>query len=423
MKRRLFLRALLAICALALVFFSLSSCGMRKKLDEPIKFIIATDVHYIAPSLLGDGTFFSEIGETRNDGKLVHYIEEITDAFLDEVIAKKPQALILGGDLTMNGARVSHEALAAKLERVKEQGIDILIIPGNHDVDQVAVSYAGEKLEEAEAINSGEFYGIYSSLMPNSVISRDESSLSFIYGASERLWILMLDTNVFGQCYVKEDTLKWLESKLAEADKQGIDVISVSHQNIYAHSELLSFGYQLYNHQALLDLYEKYSVQCNFSGHIHIQSVMDESLPEIVTSSMAVTGLHYGEISYDGKGIDYSARTVDVDGYVAKNGGANDENLSDFESYATWYFEEVARSQVRSAFAESSLSDDEIELLAETYAKINSAYFEGRPIDQSAHSEGLALWREQKSSFILNYIESMITHGESDERAIYVKFK
>lgn len=421
--RKIMKKAAVCLLIAALLVGVLASCGARRALDEPIKLVIATDLHYISPSLLGDGSFFSNISDVRNDGKLVHYSPILTDAFLDGVIEQKPQALILSGDLTMNGAKASHSELVDKLLRVKEQGIDVLVIPGNHDVDQVAVSYAGETLERAEAASSYDFAQAYECLIPERAISRDESSLSYIYKASERLWIIMLDTNAYGQCYVKDETLNWLEDQLTIAKKDKIDVISVSHQNIYAHSELLSFGYQLYNADELLALYEKYSVHCNFSGHIHVQSIAGESMPEVTTSSLSVSGLHFGEISYDGKGIEYLAKSVDMGAYIAKNGGVNDENLSDFASYATWYFEEVARSQARSAFAESGLSDDEIELLAETYAKINSAYFEGRRISETEHSTGLALWREQSNSFILRYIESMLSHGESDKRALEVRFK
>lgn len=422
MKLKFFWRYMLAFIAAVLTLSCLSSCNTRVKLKEPITFIVATDLHYIAPSLIGDGSFFGTISETRNDGKLVHYAEEITDAFLDEIVAKRPQALILSGDLTLNGALESHKSLIEKLLRVKEQGIDILVIPGNHDVDMTAVSYAGEKLQVAEAVTSDEFYSLYSCFMQDGVVSRDENSLSYIYNASEKLWILMLDTNIFGKGFVKDGTLLWLDEQLAMAKDKGIDVISVSHQNLYAHSEHLSFGYQLYNYQELIELYEKYSVQCNFSGHIHVQSIMNEGVPEIVTSSMAITGLHYGEIICDGRGFDYSIASVNVDRY-AEEKGMTDENLLNCASYATDYFEEVARVQVRKSFKESELREDEVELLAETYAKINSAYFEGRRIDLSAYSDGIELWRDQGNSFFLRYIETMIKETESENQSITVKFK
>ena len=398
-----------SLLCLFLLLTALASCG-RRKLEEPIEFIIANDIHYISPTLLGDGEFFRN-PTGRADGKVVHYITDITDAFLSEVIAKKPQALILAGDLTLNGAVASHRELANKLTAVKDAGIDILIIPGNHDFDKTAVDYSGDELKEAEAANAADFYEIYSPLLPE-ILSREEGTFSYIYKASEDLWILMLDTNTYAECYVMESTFKWAEEQLKLAADSGIDVIAVSHQNIYEHSDLLSFGYQLYNGSNLLSLYEKYSVICNFSGHIHIQSIVEENLPEIATSSLAVTGLHYGEISYDRKNVRYSTASLNVNKKA--------EGYSDFAEYATYYFEKIAIGQARSALAESGLSESDIELMAKTYAEINSAYFEGREIDAKAYKAGIELWQSNSDSFISRYIDSMLANTESKQ---YIKIK
>lgn len=400
-----------ALLCLMMLMTALASCG-RRKLDEPIEFIIANDIHYISPSLLGDGEFFRN-PVSRADGKVVHYITDITDAFIAEVIEKKPQALILAGDLTLNGALVSHRELANKLTVVKDAGIDVLIIPGNHDFDKTAVDYSGEELKEAESSSPSDFYEIYSPLLPET-LSREEGTFSYIYEASEDLWILMLDTNTYAECYVMESTFKWAEEQLKLAEELGVDVIAVSHQNIYEHSDLLSFGYQLYNASNLLSLYEKYGVVCNFSGHIHIQSIIDDELPEIATSSLAVTGLHYGKISYNRKQINYSAERLKVD--------KESEGYSDFSKYATYYFEKIALDQARSALADSGLSEDEIELMAKTYAEINSAYFEGREINPKAYAEGIELWRTKSDSFISRYIDSMIENTDK-EQSIKIKIK
>ena len=64
--------------------------------------------------------------------------------------------------------------------------------------------------------------------------------------------------------------------------------------------------------------------------------------------------------------------------------------------------------------AESSFSQEEIELMAKTYAEINSAYFEGRPIKKKDHAEGIELWRAYGDSFISKYIDSMLSsNGKS----------
>jgi hypothetical protein len=150
MKKRI-----IAACLIFILLLPLASCVASA--EDGIPLIIANDLHYISPSLLGDGEFFRN-PQSRADGKLVHYSPEITDAFIAEVIEKKPQALILAGDLTLNGAKVSHTELSAKLRQIKDAGIDLLIIPGNHDFDKTAVDYSGEELKAAEAATAADFY-------------------------------------------------------------------------------------------------------------------------------------------------------------------------------------------------------------------------------------------------------------------------
>ena len=418
-------RTLSFLLSILLLLPCLASCG-RQKLDEPIELIIANDIHYISPTLVNYSAHdvVGEMHPVSRDGKIVHYIPEITDAFLAEVIEKKPKALILAGDLTMNGAIVSHTELASKLQAVKNAGIDVLAIPGNHDVDKTAVDYSGNELKEAAAADSAKYIELYEPLIPETV-SRDNTSLSYVYEASETLWVLMLDTNTYGQNYVKDTTLAWAEEQLAAAQSKNIDVIAVSHQNLYAHSTMLSFGYRLYNADKLQALYEKYSVRCNFSGHIHIQSIIDDKeVPEIATSSMAITGTHYGKIVYNGKQINYSAESVNVSAY-AESIGSNNQDLLDFANYAEDYFKLCARLQVS---ADSDISKEkytaaEINLMKDTYAEINTAYFEGRPIDESKHKDGIFLWRLDKESFVTKYIDSMLETAKKDHRSITIKLK
>ena len=395
---------IIALCLTAVLLLPLLSCVGGT--GEELTLMIANDLHFISPSLLGDGEFFRN-PQSRADGKLVHYSPEITDAFIAEVIKQKPQALILAGDLTLNGAKVSHQELAEKLMLIKDAGIDLLIIPGNHDFDKTAVDYSGETLKEADAANAAYFYELYDPLIPET-LSREGDTFNYIYEASEDLWVLMLDSNTFAECYVAESTFAWIEDNLKKAQEAGIDVIAVSHQNIYAHSDMLSFGYQLYNASNLLALYEKYGVKCNFSAHVHIQSITGKKLPEIVTSSLIVTGLHYGEIVSKRGKIEYSVKSLETDITV--------DGYASFAEYATYYFEKIAKDQAYKTLAESSFSQEEIELMAKTYAEINSAYFEGRPIKKKDHAEGIELWRAYGDSFISKYIDSMLSsNGKKQE--------
>ncbi len=86
----------------------------------PPRLILATDLHYQS-ALAGDGGEAFRLFVERSDGKVVQYLPELLEAFLDEVIEERPSALVLSGDITMNGERLNHEELAARLKRSRTQ--------------------------------------------------------------------------------------------------------------------------------------------------------------------------------------------------------------------------------------------------------------------------------------------------------------
>ena len=65
-----------------------------------------------------------------------------------------------------------------------------------------------------------------------------------------------------------------------------------------------------------------------------------------------------------------------------------------------------------------SLSDEEKNLMADTFALLNTAYFAGGSIDQTVKekrlSPGLALGEQQPSSFYTDYIKSILKNERSD---------
>lgn len=129
--------------------------------------MLGTDIHYFSDSLTDGGPCFQEMVEY-GDGKVVTYIDQITDAFLDEVVKLRPDALVLSGDLTLNGEKASHKDLAEKLHRVENNGIPVLVIPGNHDINnRQAARYEGEERLPASIRlrrNSGRFTGLLATM-------------------------------------------------------------------------------------------------------------------------------------------------------------------------------------------------------------------------------------------------------------------
>ncbi len=80
--------------------------------DDEVNLIIAqTDTIYPKTSLKKE-VFWDSYQNV--DGKRMNSIAKITDTFIEEVIKRQPDGLILSGDLTFNGEERSDEELAMK---------------------------------------------------------------------------------------------------------------------------------------------------------------------------------------------------------------------------------------------------------------------------------------------------------------------
>ena len=112
-------------------------------------------------------------------GQMV-YNDEIADALCETAIENQPEALILLGDLSNVGAYADHERMAAKLARVKAAGVDVYVVPGNHDLQQSSAA---------------DFEKIYADFGFNQAFSRDRDSLSYAVKINDDCWLLALDTN------------------------------------------------------------------------------------------------------------------------------------------------------------------------------------------------------------------------------------
>ncbi len=359
-----------------------------KKPAPPVtaRLLTATDLHYLSPELTDHGEYFNLMLE-HGDGKAVEYCEEITDAFVEQVIANKPDALLLSGELPVNGARTSHAAVIQKLSKIEEAGIPVLVIPGNHDLkNKNAASYQGDSYTLVDSINAEEFAKLYSAFGYEEALSRDEASLSYIAQVTPELRALFLDVNAFSSAGVAaNETLEWAEEQLKAAKQQGCRVLGVSHQNLIAHSNLFGFGYVISNNTEPLELYEKYGVICNLSGHMHIQHTVQSEggLRDIATSSLLMWPLQYGELSLEGNTANY--QTIPVD--------------NPFSEYAYNY-------HWQHCYSLAAGENDEHPELGKFFADINTAYFAGH-VTEELWDDTLYQAMQEQSGFSSQYMASI----------------
>ncbi len=368
---------------------------------------IAADPHYLSPELTDNGSGFTKLVEAA-DGKDMLRCEIITDAFIDKVILDHPDALILPGDLSFNGEAESHRRLAEKLAKIREAGIPVFVIPGNHDLNAaMAASFSGESYTLVPSVNTEEFTALYADCGYRCALSRDTASLSYTAMLGPRFRLLMLDVNGNqNPGSLSDETLLWAEEQLKQAKNDGVKVIAVSHQTLLPHS-FLTIGVVIRDADPLLALYEKYGVLCNLSGHMHIQHILctDSGFPEISGSALITWPNQIGVLDLGDHSANY--RTLRIRTGVE-------------ETSETFLW----NTALRQGFTElQALDMDKANTasLSEYFADVNTAYISGNSGSVDWGDPRYETWRALPSvvGYYLQLIRSDVIHNHTEYTISY----
>ncbi|MBC2042991.1 metallophosphoesterase [Listeria welshimeri] len=392
--------------------------------DQDLSIIETTDVHYFAPSLTDNGAAFKQY-VAAGDGKQLAYSDEITDAFLEDVEAKKTDVLIISGDLTNNGEKTSHEELAKKLAQVEKAGTQVFVVPGNHDINNPwARKFEKDKQLPTDTITPTDFSKIYGDFGYKEAISSDDFSLSYLAAPSSKVWLLMLDTAIYKtnmqqgtpttEGGLTTGTLDWVKECSALAEKNGAKLIPVMHHNLTNHSDVIQRGFTINYNQQVIDTLTAGNMEFSLSGHIHTQNIRTakstdgKEITDIVTNALSVYPHKYGNITYSAKNknFTYQSQKLDIESW-AKEHGKTDKKLLNFDQfdYDTFYNSgyDKAIMDLMTSDAYKTYSQSDKEKMADTMGLNNMYFFAGTAPPKSA---GMALWDSAPNSFLKDYVLS-----------------
>lgn len=378
----------------------------REKIVTDI--IVASDIHYMSASLTDYGQAFTELVDN-GDGKVVRYMPQIWQAFAEEVIAARPDVLVLSGDLTLNGEKINHQEFAEHLAAIEAAGIPVLVIPGNHDINNpYATQYYGDYQTFIDTITPEEFREIYGSYGYDEAISHAPDSLSYLYALNETTWMLMLDSCLYDPYNeidgeIQDGTMEWIEQCLKEAYAQGITVVPVAHHNLQELSRVYVEECVILNHEELLEMLERYLTPVFISGHLHVQRIQKHTfgpgtpeniygITEIVSNSLIIPPCQYGNLTLNADGsMSYHTKNTDVSSWAAKHGETN-QDLLDFTEFSEDYIRSVISRQT---YNEMEYIPEHLKkYMVDFYADLYSDYYAGRQIDYEARISdfGYQMW-------------------------------
>lgn len=194
--------------------------------------IVMSDIHVMAPQLLENrGTAYENY--LSQDPKLLEYSGEVLEYLVGESLRRNPDLVIIPGDLTKDGELVSHQLVVSILGRLRSADIPVIVVPGNHDIDNPEGYYFdGDNTRPADRTSTEQFKTLYADFGYNQAYAKGPASLSFVCEPLEGLVLLCIDTNKYeNNLYlergdaknnnqtsgrIRPATLTWM---LAEADK------------------------------------------------------------------------------------------------------------------------------------------------------------------------------------------------------------
>jgi hypothetical protein len=253
--------------------------------EPTTRLLVFSDPHYYAPALGTTGSAFADA--VAHDRKLIAESDAVLRALVGLIAADPPAFVLIPGDLTKDGERPSHEAVAAYLRQIEAQGREVLVVPGNHDIqNDHAASYADATVTPVDAISAADFAAIYEDFGYRDALARDPASLSYVAELVPGLWLLALDSCIYGDTRgssatsgrFTQETRTWIEGQLQRAARAGARVLAMMHHGLVEHfgNQALIFPeYLVADRDGIAALLSNGGVGAVFTGHFHANDITE----------------------------------------------------------------------------------------------------------------------------------------------------
>ena len=388
MQKRFFLARAAMMLLLAVV------CA-KVQAEEADHIVVVSDTHVMAPSLLPDGAETQEAWTTYYAGqrKMLQQSATIFDQFIQNMIALQPMAVLIAGDLTKDGEEASHEYVRDGLESLRDNGIKVYVVPGNHDfgdTGQHTQFNADGTTANAPVLEYSAFPSFYYNFGYNGWDNElDPNSLSYMSEITEGLVLLAIDSHTAA---VSAATLEWLVTKAKEKRDAGKQVIAMMHHPLFPHivgADTFIDTYTVGDYETVRNALIEAGVNVILTGHFHTSDTAKDWNDD---ESKAVYDINTGSlIAYP---CDYRILTPSADkmtlGVATQSLVPNGMTADECKVWLQGRIKTLAKAKISSNVAAAYLPDDTKEQLAEVVANGYIVHAEGDEPDNAASATLLA---------------------------------
>ncbi|MDE1548477.1 metallophosphoesterase [Jeotgalibaca caeni] len=405
--------------------------------EEEFAIWMVTDPHYLAPELFDDGEAFRRMQAT-SAGKDLARMPQIMEALVWEAAKEQPDLLIVSGDLTFNGEYQSMKEMADFFRQIEENGTQVSVIPGNHDIHSGwARKFEGEEMEPVEQVTPDDFKTLFADYGYDLAVWEDPHSLSYVMEPKEGYPFLMIDTNRYpdtksteaplAEGAIKEETFAWLD-EYYQTKPAITEAYMIGHHPLLNHSGSEGGRFSLENSEEALAFFTGKGVRTGFAGHIHAQNISaEDSFHEIVTGALSIYPNSIGTMRLNEEGLSYERKKLDVSGW-AKETNQPDPALLDYLQTTYDLFKNDGETLALGMMFEEQWYEEAYETaVTEFVGELNVRYFAGEDFvtdenDVQALLEhpGYQIIQENSKTFLKRYTTQLLEDENLDDRTIFI---
>ena len=300
--RRKFIKTT-AVTASSIALTSLLGCNSSgSSRDEEASFtgtsfMVLSDPHVYDTSLGTEGSAWESY--LLSDRKLLAESEAIIASAVSTILASESSIdfVIVSGDLTKDGEKQSHELFQSYMAKLVDNGIKVLVVPGNHDINNPhAMAFDGDTTTEVDSVTPDEFESLYTTMGFGDAIERDPNSLSYIAEPVSGLWVFCLDSCKYDDNYTNgspetsgafsDETLAWILENIQAAKEANKTIFGLMHHGILEHfegqSQLSGLGdeYVVDDWETVSESLAAQGLNLIFTGHYHAQDAVKRSFDD-----------------------------------------------------------------------------------------------------------------------------------------------
>lgn len=315
-----------------LIFILLFSMSTLIQASNPLRIGVITDLHYLSEKLMTEGKTLDKY--TMVNGRTIQYTPAILDKVLNDYTTSHIDILLITGDLTKDGEYQSHLDLTAKLNILRNKGIKIYVIPGNHDINMPnAIGFSADSTYKVKNVSPRQFAEIYSNYGYSSALQRDSESLSYVSALDDKTWLLAIDAAKYNEYTnssitsgrILPSTEKWILNILTDAKQKHIRVLGMMHWGLVEHLPYQSAFFPKYlvdDWQHLANLFADNGLEVIFTGHFHTNDITsytsesDNVIYDIETGALTSYPYAYRFIDYYPDRMDITTKNISA---IAQN--------------------------------------------------------------------------------------------------------